>query len=289
MTSLYSGLAIGAVYALVAMGYNVVFLASGVFNFAQAQYVTLGGFVGAVAAGAHGAPMWVVVPAGAVLGGLAGALQERLTIRPIRGGDGGGHNELITTIGVAVLIEGLVLVFFGPDPLSVPFPGGAQPITLLGGTVLPVEIALVVVAVLVAAALALFLRRTSWGLAALACAEDRDAARLRGIDVRTVAVGAFALAGALGFAVGPLVASKTLAVFSLGTAVALKSFVALALGGFGSQAGALFGGFAIGLVEAATVRWLGTEFGLLAVFVLLLGVLLVRPNGMFGNAAGRPA
>lgn len=290
MSSLYSGLAVGAVYALVALGYNVVFLASRVFNFAQAQFVTLGTFVAVIVSVQYALPVLLAVPVGAVVGAAAGVLQERLTIRPLRrAGRDPGHGDLITTIGVAIFIEGLVLVVWGPDARAVPFPAGDRPIPLLGGTVLPAEIALVVLAVVAGLVIAQFLRRTRFGLAALACAEDPEAAGLRGIDVRTLGIAAFAVAGGLAFAVAPVVGAKTLAVYSLGTVVALKSFVALALGGFGSQAGAVVGGFAVGLVEAATVRWLGSEYGLLAVLGLLLAVLLVRPAGIFGSPAGRPA
>jgi branched-chain amino acid transport system permease protein len=133
----------------------------------------------------------------------------------------------------------------------------------------------------------LITRRTNLGLASLATAEDRIAAMLRGIDVRTLSIGSFAVAGALCVAVGPFLAPKTFATFDLGDNLAIKGFVALAIGGFGSQKGALIGGLFTGLVEAGAARYLGAGYQTLSIFILLLAVLLVRPTGLFGEASVR--
>src|SRR6185369_9838602 len=130
-------------------------------------------------------------------------------------------------------------------------------------------------------------RRTMLGLALLAVVEDREAAQLRGVNVRRMALGAFAFSGLLAGLLGPLIGPKTFAVATLGSALALKGFVALAIGGFGSVPGGLVGGFAVGLVEASAGRWLGSAYADLSVFAMLLLVLLVRPTGLFGRVRER--
>jgi branched-chain amino acid transport system permease protein len=125
------------------------------------------------------------------------------------------------------------------------------------------------------------------GLALLAVAEDREAALLRGVNVRRVALGAFVFSGLLAGALGPVIGPKTFAVATLGSALALKGFVALAMGGFGSLPGGLIGGLAVGLIEASTSRWLGSDYADLMVFGVLLLILLVRPTGLFGRVRER--
>jgi branched-chain amino acid transport system permease protein len=124
-------------------------------------------------------------------------------------------------------------------------------------------------------------RTTRIGLASLASAENRHAAMLRGVNTRALGVAAFALAGAIAGAVGIFVGTRTYAIATLGDGLALFGFVAIAIGGAGSQLGGLFGGFTVGLIYAFTARYLGSEFPQIAVFLLFLLILLVRPQGLF--------
>ncbi|HUX87190.1 MAG TPA: branched-chain amino acid ABC transporter permease, partial [Chloroflexota bacterium] len=206
---------------------------------------------------------------------------EEAAIRPLRGA--GLHGELVTTLGVAVFLDGVAVIIWGNQPLAVPFFGSEQALTVFSGRVLPAELILIVVGVAVAIGAEAFSHWTTFGLTSLATAEDWVAAMLRGINVRALSVGSFAAAGALAMAAGPFVAPKTFASFDLGDALAIKGFVALAIGGFGSQKGALIGGIVTGLVEAVTARYLGVTFQELAIFGLLLVVLMIRPVGLFGE------
>ncbi len=133
----------------------------------------------------------------------------------------------------------------------------------------------------------LITRRTKLGLALIGMSEDREAAQLRGINVRRLAFGVFVLSGMVAGAVGLFVGPKTFAVATLGTALALKGFVVLAIGGFGSMSGTLIGGVVVGMVEASAARFLGSEFAALSVLAVLLVILMARPTGLFGSRQGR--
>jgi branched-chain amino acid transport system permease protein len=286
VTALWSGLAAGAIYALVAVGYNVVFIASGLFNFAQAALVMVGTYFGYVLLTEHALPYAVAIVAALVLGAVLGIVEERIAIRPLRGPNE-GFGTLVTTIAVSVIFAGLVLVIWGTNPFSVPFATTNQPFTLLGGRILPVEFTLIVVAVVMTIALELVAHRTAAGLVCLAAAEDPEAAALRGINVKRLTVLAFALAGAIGTVTGILAAPKTFATYGLGNQLALEGFLAVAIGGFGSFPGALIGGFVVGIVGSFGGYWLNPEWADLISFVLLLTVLLIRPTGLFGTRTQR--
>ena len=284
MNTIFAALSTGAIYVIVAVAYNLVFAATGVFNFAQAQFVMLGTFVAYVGLVTFELPWVLVIVIGALIGALVGFLEERLAIRPLQGL--GFHGELVTTLGVAVLLSGVAIVIWGTDPRPVGF-GAHTILTLAGGRVFPAEIALIAIGIAVAVGAHLISSRTLFGITNLAASEDRVAARLRGVNVLRLSVIAFALAGAICVGVGPFVAAKTAATPNLGDILAIKGFVALAIGGFGSHKGALIGGLVAGLAEAFTARFLGSTYQNLAVFVLLLVVLLTRPNGLFGEREQR--
>lgn len=283
MTAVWSGLAIGAVYALVAIGYNVVYIAYSTFNFAHAQLMMLAVFVTYWGLVVAELPVVVVVLVAALGVGVLALIEEFAAIRPVKG----AHAHLVTTLGMATLLDGVTRLVWGDQVLKVPPPVPDVTWTLLGGRVSAVEIALIVGIVVITAGLTVYGRRSLTGLALLAMAEDRDAARLRGIDVERLALGAFVFTGVLAGLTGPLVGPKTFAVATLGAAMALKGFVALAIGGFGSLPGALVGGFAVGLVESLSGRWLGSAFSTIMVFVVLLLVLMLRPTGLFGTTRER--
>jgi len=284
MTTVLAGLSLGAVYTLVAIGYNIVFISSRVFNFAQAQFLMAGAFIGFLGSAKLGLPLWAAVLIAAFVGAVIGALEEVLAIRRLAGR--GAHNELVTTLGVGTIIAGAALALFGADPQKVTYFDSAA-FDFLGGRTNLVDLLIILVAVLLAGIVGLITRKTMIGLASLATSEDRDAGMLRGINVKHLAFWAFVIAGALVAATGPLVASKTLASYHLGDLLAVKAFVAVAVGGFGSYRGAVIGGFVVGLLEMFGARYLGTEWQSISVFVLLLVALIVLPKGLFGRSQER--
>lgn len=286
MTTIYTALLDGSLYALIAMGFNIVFIATGTFNFAQAQFVMLGTFVAWIGLSTLHVNVFVVMLAGFAIGGLIGAIEERIAVRLLPGH--GTHGELVTTVGFAVIIEGMALAIWGsnPQPVASVLPTD-NVLTLFGGRVYPHELLLIGCGFGVVILGELLSRRTRLGLASLATAEDRVAAILRGINVGRLSIGSYVLACGICVALGPIVASATYASATIGDALNLKAFVALAIGGFGSPKGALVGGLAAGLVEALTGRYLNASFENLAVLLLLLAVLMVRPMGLFGERVER--
>ncbi len=279
MTLLWSGLSVGAIYALVAVGYNIVFISSGAFNFAQAQLVMLGAFVAYWGFTSLHAPVVVVFLLAGVIVAVVAAVEERLAIRTTRDIEA----QLVTTVGVATLLNGATQLIWGAQPLEVPFFGPTGVWKELGGRVFPDDLLLVAVAIVIAFGLVALSRTTLLGLALLAVSEDREAAEVRGINVRLLALGAFAFSGLIAGLIGPVVGPKTFAVATLGEALALKGFVALAMGGFGSMPGALVGGMAVGLIEPFSARYIGDNYSNTMVFAALLLILLVKPAGLFGR------
>ncbi|NIH83885.1 branched-chain amino acid ABC transporter permease [Amycolatopsis granulosa] len=277
MTLIFGGLALGAVYAFVAIGYNIVFISSKTFNFAQAQLIMIGSFVAYTGLVTLHLPAPVVALLALAVVFTVAAIEERVAIRPLKD----PHAVLVTTLGASVLLDGAAQLIWGTQPLPVPFFGGDGVLTILGGRAYPVELALVAVAVLLVLLLTWASKRFVLGLALLAMSEDREAAMLRGVNVRRLVFGSFACAGALAGVLGLFVGPETYAVATLGTALALKGFVVLAIGGFGSIPGTLVGGLIVGLVEALASRYLGGEFATIAVFAVFITILMARPAGLF--------
>ena len=278
MTTVWAGLSVGAVYALVALGYNIVYIGSGVLNFAQANLMVLGVFLaywGLVQVGWPIVPIFVVA---VVIVALASMTEERLAIRPVREIQG----QLVTMVGAATLITGIIEVIWGQQALTVPSFFSNTPTHVLGGAVVPNDLVLIGLAVVFTAGFALVSRFTMIGLSALAVSEDREAAQMRGISARRVQVGVFAVSGALAGFLGPFIGPLTFASYTLPYSLALIGFVALALGGYGSIIGATIGAFAIGLAEQYTDRYIGGNYENLMVFAILVLVLMVVPNGLFG-------
>ncbi|MGW6378481.1 branched-chain amino acid ABC transporter permease [Rhodococcus sp. NPDC055112] len=283
MTIVWSGLALGAVYTLVAIGYNIVFISSNTFNFAQAQLMMVGTFVAYTGLVTLKLPVLVVAVMATVTVMILAGLEEIIAVRPVHD----HQNQLVTTLGAATLINGATQLIWGSEPLTVPFFGSNDAITLLGGRTYPVEIALLVLAIVLVVLLSQVSKKTVTGLALLGISEDREAAMLRGVNVRALALGAFAASGALAGFLGLFVGPKTFAVATLGSALAIKGFVALAIGGFGSLPGALVGGLTVGLVESFAALELGSQYSNIAVFVVLIAILMVRPAGLFGRVRER--
>ncbi|WP_238010605.1 branched-chain amino acid ABC transporter permease [Dactylosporangium sp. AC04546] len=281
MTEIIAGLTTGAIYAMVALGYNVTYLASGVLNFAHANLMVAGMFVAYWAHDIGGLPVPVVFLIAFVLAGVVGLVEERFAIRPLR--NSSGSAELVTMIGVATVITGIIAFTFGTDALRVPFFGPDQTVVVLGGRAQPLDLIIVGVAIALAIALELITHRTRIGLAALAQTDDREAAQLRGINVGGLSMWGFAVAAAAGGLLGPLLVAKTFAATSLALLLAVKGFVVLVLGGVGSHRGVLIAALGIGLVEAFGARYIGPLYRDVVVFVVFAIVLLALPHGLFGD------
>ncbi len=273
------GLTAGAIYALVALGFSIIYNASHAINFAQGEFVMVGGMLAVSLAGA-GLPMWAVVPL-AVLGAVvAGALVQALAIEPARKAD--VVTLIIITIGVSLFLRGLAQVVWdkGIHPLP-PFTG-SKPITLGGASIVPQSLWVLAGAALAVVVLRWFFSRTLYGKAMRATAQNPLAAQLMGISTSGVMRASFALAAALGAVAGVLVAPITFTSYDVGVMLGLKGFAAAMLGGLGSFGGAVAGGLLLGLLEGLGAGFVSSAYKDAIAFVVILVVLFFMPGGLVG-------
>lgn len=286
MTTIWQGLVLGSLYALIATGYNIVLLSAGMVNFAYATLLMAGTYTAFVVTVEWNLPWPLGVLIVALLIAVLSLLMERVALRKLIA-EHRHLTALIVTIGVSQIIEGVVKVAFGDQPRSVPTVIDSDTVRLLGGIVRPSDLLLIALVIIVVVLLHLTMTRTMVGLGALASAEDPDAAGARGINARGLGMGAFALSGAVAGGMALFVAGNTYADANLGHSLAVLGIVAVVIGGAGNQLGGLIGGFIAGLLSALAGRYLGAEYAQVAVFVLLLVILLVKPGGFFGAPAQR--
>jgi len=275
-----AGLKNGAIYSLIALGFTIVFAATGAINFAQGEFFMLGGVLG----------WWFLhlglplpLAAVAAIGCTAGiaALLELLAVRPI--GDGDPLRIIMVTIGGSVLLRQFALHVFGPDELTLPAFSAGPSIKVIGAAIELQTVWIWGITLLAVGGLALLYRRTSLGKAMRATAIQSEAARLVGVDTRRMVTIAFALAGALGAVAGIAVAPLTQTAFDVGAGVGVKGFAAAILGGLGNPVAAVGGGLILGLLESMTAGYLNPLYKDAVALVVLLAVLFLRPQGLFGG------
>lgn len=283
---LVRGIGLGAVYTLVAISFNVVHNSSGILNFAQGNMLVLGGLFGYFTLSQEPSVVaWLLlVPAAALFYAALLAAQGAMTLFPLRSSVE-QHSWLITTLAVSVIIGAVILIAQGPFALNVKSP--FQNFSLLG-TRTPMPYALAVLLALAwCAALHWFHTRTLTGLAMSAIAQDLEAARAVGIRVRRLQIYAFAISGAVvgsaGFVAAPVMSISA----DSGIIYVVNGFIAAVIGGLGSNAGALIGGPLVGVASMWAAFQYGGQFQNAVSLALLIGVLMVRPQGLFGRTAAR--
>ncbi|WP_433558397.1 branched-chain amino acid ABC transporter permease [Pseudonocardia xinjiangensis] len=282
MAELITGLAIGTTYAMVGLGIALIFQVTGVINFAQGDFVAVGGLLFAVLREAGFAALTAAVLSLAVTAAI-GALTYLLVILPARRA---GHDQLmILTIGVSIVLQGGALLVFGADSHFAPAFGPERPLHLATVAV-PSQYAWCAgVTVVVMALLWFFLTRTATGTAMRASAMDPQAARLTGVSPQRMGLIVFVLAAALAAIAGTVLAPLQPPDAMTGVALGLKGFTAAVIGGLASPAGAVAGGLVIGLVETYATGYLSSEYKDTLTFGLLLLVLLIRPGGLLRRGA----
>jgi branched-chain amino acid transport system permease protein len=279
---LIAGLKSGAIYSLLALGFTIVFAATGAINFAQGEFFMLGGMLGWWFV--HmGLPLPLAIAASVLATAGVAASLELLTVRPIADGD--PLRIIMVTIGGSVVLRQLAQHLFGPDELPVPpFSAGAS-IKIAGAAIELQTLWIWGITVVAVVGLVMLYRRTSLGKAMRATAIQRDAARLVGVDTRRMVTIAFALAGALGALAGLAVAPLTQTAFDVGAATGVKGFSAAILGGLGNPVAAVGGGLILGLLESLTAGYISPLYKDAVALIVLLGVLFVRPQGLFGGSS----
>jgi len=277
---LLSGITVGAVYALVALGFTIIYNASDVVNFAQGEFVMLGGMI-TVFAQAAGLPLPLAALLAILVTAAIGVALNKLAIEPARGAP--VVSLIIITIGASIFIRGATQLVFDKQIHRFPAFSGDTPIAIGGATILPQSLWVIAGALAIFFCLWLFFTRTLIGRAVLATANNRVAAQLVGINTNYVMTLSFAMSAAIGALAGVLVTPITLTSYDVGLALALKGFAAAMLGGMGNPKGALVGGLLLGILEAMTAGYISSQYKDAAAFVVILAVLFAMPQGLFGR------
>jgi len=277
----FSGVTVGAIYALVALGFTLIFNSSEVVNFAQGECVMLGGMATVFAASA-GVPLPLAALLAIVLTIAVGLLLHRLAIEPARGAT--PVTLIIITIGASILLRGLAAIFFDKNYHSLPPFISGEPIIVAGAALLPQSLVVLMGVALVVVLLWAFLAHTMTGKAVVAIAANRLAARLVGINTSAVVGLSFMISAAIGAFGGILAAPITLTNYDVGTMLALKGFAAAMLGGMGSPLGAVAGGLLLGLLEAFAAGYISSQYKDAVAFIVILLVLFSMPQGLFGRS-----
>jgi branched-chain amino acid transport system permease protein len=277
----FSGLTVGTVYALVALGFTLIYNSSDVINFAQGEFVMLGGMT-TVFLGLAGVPLPLAAVVAIIITLLVGLVLYRLAIEPAR-----TSNPIVLimiTIGASIFLRGAAQVIFDKRFHSLPHVFGSEPIRIGGAAILPQSLLVLASAVVMVVLLWLFIDRTLFGKALIATSANRLAARLSGIDTRRIVGFSFGLSAAIGAVAGILITPITLTSYDAGTLLALKGFAAAMLGGIGSAAGAVVGGILLGLLEAFSAGYISSQYKDAVAFLVILAVLFAMPQGLFGRA-----
>ena len=279
----FSGIALGMIYAVIAFGYQLTFATSDTLNFGQGEALMLGAMVGLTLVGL-GLHYLLALPIVALFGALQGVVVERLGVRPaIRIKSDFGW--IMSTIALGIIFKNAAENIWGRDDLKFPSPLSDRPVHLLGANVLPMEIVVVLGALALMLTVELFNRRTIYGKAVVATFNDREAARLMGIDTGRVITLSYALSSLTAAIAGMLIAPLTLTGATMGAVLGLKAFAVAIIGGLTSGLGVVVGGIILGVAETATGFYLSTGYKDVPGLVLLLAVLAVRPQGLFGKRA----
>ncbi|MER2535034.1 MAG: branched-chain amino acid ABC transporter permease [Rhizobiaceae bacterium] len=284
---LVQGLAIGAIYGLVALGFVLIINTVNVVNFAQGEFLMLGGFVGLTFGALLGFPYWAVLVCTVIVFAILGTVFDKVIYQPLRGGDFATH--LIGTLAAALIIRNVAQHIWGPEARSYyePF---HQKIFDVGGVLInPQHLLILAMTVLLVAGLYYFLFRTGLGRLMRATAQDRETARLLGVKVKHVGTLTFSMSLAMGGVAGVMVAPLFLVDLNVGFIAGLKAFIATIIGGWGSIPGALAGGLLVGLVEIFATHFFTAAFKDPVAFAVLMLFLIVRPSGIFSERVGDKA
>lgn len=279
---LFSGLTIGAIYALVALGFTLIYNASDVINFAQGEFVMIGGMVTFFTLAA-GVPLPLAALLAVTTAVLVGLCLYRFAIQPARNAT--AVTLIIITIGASIFLRGVASVLFDKNFHSYPGFAGANPLQIGGASVLPQSLIVLIGVGAIVLALWLLMSKTLVGKAIIATAANKSAAQLVGVNTGWIIALSFAASAAIGAVGGILATPITLTNYDVGTLLALKGFAAAMLGGMGSPIGAVAGGLIVGLLESFGAGYLSSAYKDAIAFVVILAVLFVMPQGLFGRAS----
>jgi branched-chain amino acid transport system permease protein len=282
-SAIISGIGLGSMYGLIALGFHVTYIVSHTVNFAQGSAVMLGAVLGYTFAITLGWPIPLAIAAALLLCALFGLLVERTLVRPFA--DRGSNAWLMATVAGGIVLDNVVMFTFGKEPRSFPSFLAQKPVEIFGAGVYPLQLIIPVVGIAAALLFHLVTHRTRYGKALLAVVQNPDAARLMGINVRLIVAASFAistmLAGVAGLLIAPLFSVHS----DMGMLFGIKAFAVAILGGITSAWGVVLAGLAYGLIEALVTAYLGSTYTQIVVFSVIILALTIMPNGLLGRAA----
>jgi branched-chain amino acid transport system permease protein len=289
LSQLFNGIKLGSVYAMVAIGYSMVYGILRLINFAHGDIMTVGVYTILVLFTTYGMPLWLTIIISVVLSIIVGLTAERVAYRPLR--SSGEETTLISSLAVSILIQNIIVMVFSPQRVAFHLPDYLSKLHTFGTVRLSTMNIITFVAVFVILiALSYMIKNTRIGMAMRACSDNMNAARLMGINITTIIVIAFAIGSALAALSGLMLAGEYKTIDPLmGFVPGLKAFCAAVLGGIGSLGGAVLGGFILGIIEMLFAGLMPTEitpYRDAFVFLVLILVLLVKPNGILGSNEG---
>lgn len=278
---LFAGISTGSIYALVAVGFNVIFKSTDAINFSQGEWVMMGGMIAATAVAVVQFPIWMACLVAVLAVAIIGGISERLTVYPMRR----PTPILITlvTIGLAICSKSLVMLVIGKLPTGYPSFTGEKPIHIGGASIHPQTFWIIGIAAAFMLGAHFFFERTTLGKAMRAAAADRQAASLCGISAKRATMYAFIIAAAAGAIAGVIITPLTFMVYDNGTMLGFKGFSAAILGGLGNLYGAIVGGLTLGIIESLGGGYISSQYKDAIAFLVLLFFLFARPSGLIGR------
>jgi branched-chain amino acid transport system permease protein len=274
-----SGLSNGAIYALVGFGFAIIHNATGIINFAQGEFVMLGGMLTVFFLVFLNLPLVPAIVLAIVISTIVGITFERLAIRPLKNAK--PLNLIIITIGASIFMRGAAMLIWGKDTHALPAFSGNEPLHIAGATILPQHLWIFAVTVLIIIASRIFFNYSIVGKAMRACSYNPQAASLVGIDVKIMVLLSFVISSAIGSMAGIIIAPLTMTSYDVGIMLGLKGFCAAIIGGMSSGLGTLLGGLLLGLLEALGAGFISASYKDAIAFIILLLILFIRPEGLF--------
>ena len=282
-SAIISGLGLGSMYGLIALGFHVTYVVSSTVNFSQGSAMMLGAVLGYTFAVTLGWPWPLAAAMALALCALFGLLVERALVRPFA--ERGSNAWLMATVAGGIVLDNVVLFTFGKEPRGFPSVLATKPVEIFGAGVYPLQLVIPVAGLAIAILLQIVFSRTRVGKALLAVVQNADAARLMGINVRLAISVSYmistALAGLAGLLIAPLYSVHS----DMGTLFGIKAFAVAILGGITSAAGVMLAGLAYGLIEAMVTAYLGSVYTQIVAFSVVILALAFLPNGLMGRAA----
>jgi len=282
---LIGGIAMGCIYSLIALGYNMLIRAMNLLHFAQGEVMMVGALTGVTLVSTLRVPYLVAIP---LIMGICALLSLALDVvayRPVRRRRVPAINLIIATLGVSIVLSNVAILIWGAEPLRYPRIYAADALLLGALRIPPQFLAPLVVGGVLMVGLQLFFSRSLTGLAMRAAAQDPDTARLMGIDIDRMIRYTFAISGAMGGAAGALLGPIIFASFNMGESIGIKAFVAATLGGLGSMPGAMVGGILFGVIETYGALLISSGYKDALGYIVMIAILLVAPSGLFGRRA----